>query len=124
MLMLNQHMSSAQQLLHLAHTQAQQMLSSAYEQAQQLLVLAERQQFSPPPLMSVCKVHHRPGCSLTPCSHILYNRSKVNNKVLQAELVRNSRQPKTLVTNINTKSNPRRSPAQNLSLVMKSKLPV
>ena len=54
MLMLNQHMSSAQQLLHLAHTQAQQMLSSAYEQAQQLLVLAERQQFSPPPLMSVC----------------------------------------------------------------------
>ena len=60
-MVLHQHLSSAQQLLHLAHTQAQQMLALAYEQAQQLLVLAKRQQFSPPPLMSVCKVHHRPA---------------------------------------------------------------
>ena len=103
-MVLHQHLSSAQQLLHLAHTQAQQMLALAYEQAQQLLALAKRQQFSPPPLMSVCKVHHRPGCSLAPCSQILYNQSKVTCEKLHAELFEISRHSKNFATNVNTQT--------------------
>ena len=80
------------------------MLALAYEQAHQLLVLAKRQQFSPPPLMSVCKVHHRPGCSLAPCSRILYNQSKVTCEKLHAELIEISRHSKDFAANVNTQT--------------------
>merc|ERR1719348_584865 len=46
--------------------------------------------------MSVCKVHHRPGCSLAPCSRILYNQSKVTCEKLHAELIESHGIPKTL----------------------------
>ena len=89
-MMVHQHLSSAHELLNLAHTQAKQMLSLAYQQAQQVLVCDQRQQSQPPSLVSKCKAHHRPACSLAPCSNILYKRSKVTCEKLHAELVKNS----------------------------------
>merc|ERR1719209_107636 len=54
--------------------------------------------------MSVCKVHHRPGCSLAPCSRILYNQSRVTCQNLHAELVEVSRHSKDFATNVNTQT--------------------
>ena len=95
---LNPYLSSAQQLLNLAHHQAQQMLSLAYEQAQQLLTFPYSQQSKPPSLMSVCKAHMRPACPLAPCVKLLYNRSKVTSEKLHTELVKKSKPPRDLVT--------------------------
>ena len=50
-------MTQAHQLLNLAHTQAQQILVIAFQQAQQMLNLAQRNQSTPPSLItSVVKV--------------------------------------------------------------------
>merc|ERR1719209_1534964 len=54
--------------------------------------------------MSVCKVHHRPGCSLAPCSQILYNQSKVTCEKLHAELCEISRHSQDFATNVNTQT--------------------
>ena len=121
-MVLHRHLSSAQELLNLAHTQAQQMLSLAYQQAQQVLACAQSQRSTPPSLVSKCKAHHRPACSLEPCSQVLYNQSKVTSTQLHAELVKNTRRPKDPMTKAQKSES--RSPAQNLSLAMKSKLPV
>ena len=131
----NPYLSSAQQLLNLAHHQAQQMLSLAYEQAQQMLFLTHSQQLKPPSLMSVCEAHLRPACPLAPCSQILYNQSKVTDAWLHNELVRKSQRPKDIVTEVKTRTDARsthpprtkscelHSPAPDLPLVRKSKLP-
>ena len=135
--MVLQHLSSAQQLLNLAHTQAQQMLSLAYQQAQQVLTCSQSQGPKPPSLVSKCKAHHRPACPLAPCTQVLFNRSKVTCKKLHAELVKNSRHSKDRVTSVNT-NHPARtkpscttqalksdscSPAQIFPHAKKSKLP-
>ena len=103
----HQHLTSAQDLLNLAYTQAQQMLSLAYQQAQQLLACAHSQRSNPPSLVSKCKAHHRPACSLTPCSQILYSQSKVTCAKLRDELVRKSKLPKALVTKVKTQASRR-----------------
>ena len=96
---LQHYLSSAQQLLNLAHAQAQQMLSLAYQQAQQVLLNCDQApQIKPPPLMSVCKAHNHPACSRVPCSQILYNQSKVTCHQLQAELIKRSKRPRTKAT--------------------------
>ena len=125
-MVLHRHLSSAQELLNLAHTQAQQMLSLAYQQAQQVLACAQSQRSTPPSLVSKCKAHHRPACSLEPCSQVLYNQSKVTSTQLHAELVKNTRHPKDPITKAQKSESC--SPAQNPSLenllpVKKSKLP-
>ena len=96
---LQHYLSSAQQLLNLAHAQAQQMLSLAYQQAQQVLLNCDQApQIKPPSLMSVCKAHNHPACSRVPCSQILYNQSKVTCHQLQAELIKRSKRPRTKAT--------------------------
>jgi len=136
-MVLHRHLSSAQQLLHLAHTQAQQMLSLAYQQAQQMMTLAESQRFKPPSLVSKCKAHNRPACPLAPCSHILYHQSKVTCDKLRHKLVKNSWHTKDSVyPRINHPARTESScttqalqsdscpPAQFVPKVRKSKLPL
>ena len=87
-------MTQAHQLLNLAHTQAQQILDIAFQQAQQMLNLAQRNQSTPPSLMSLCKAHQRPACSLSPCAELLYHQSKVTCPNIHAELLHKSRRPR------------------------------
>ena len=87
-------MTQAHQLLNLAHTQAQQILDIAFQQAQQMLNLAQRNQWTPPSLMSLCKAHQRPACSLAPCAKLLYHQSKVTCPNIHTELLHKSRRPR------------------------------
>ena len=125
-MVLYRHLSSAQELLNLAHTQAQQMLSLAYQQAQQVLACAQSQRSTPPSLVSKCKAHHRPACSLEPCSQILYSQSKVTCTQLHTELVKNTRHPKDPITKAQKSEScslAQNPTLKNLLPVKKSKLP-
>ena len=125
-MVLHRHLSSAQELLNLAHTQAQQMLSLAYQQAQQVLACAQSQRSTPPSLVSKCKAHHRPACSLEPCSQILYSQSKVTCTQLHTELVKNTRHPKDPITKAQKSEScslAQNPTLKNLLPVKKSKLP-
>merc|ERR1719430_2545976 len=78
--------------------------------------------------MSVCKVHHRPGCSLAPCSRILYNQSKVTCQKLHAERVEVSRHSKNFATNVNTQTyqctnHPERTNPSSVTQAQTQKIP-
>merc|ERR1719209_375479 len=78
--------------------------------------------------MSVCKVHHRPGCSLAPCSRILYNQSKVTCQKLHAELVEVPRHSKDFATNVNTQTyqctnHPERTNPSSVTQAQTQKIP-
>ena len=108
---LQRYISSAQQLLNIAHAQAQQMLALAHQQAQQVLLTCEQApQTKPPSLMSKCKAHHRSACSLAPCSQILYTQSKVTCEKLHAQLIGRVKSSKTHVSRVKTQ--PRKHPSR------------
>ena len=98
-------MTQAHQLLNLAHTQAQQILDIAFQQAQQMLNLAQRNQSTPPSLMSLCKAHQRPACSLSPCAELLYHQSKVTCLNIHTELLHKSRRPRKKENLVKTQPN-------------------
>ena len=98
-------MTQAHQLLNLAHTQAQQILVIAFQQAQQMLNLAQRNQSTPPSLMSLCKAHQRPACSLSPCAELLYHQSKVTCLNIHTELLHKSRRPRKKENLVKTQPN-------------------